>query len=510
MVIGKVALATGKWINGKWVKTATETVTETVSKGRWVNGKWIKEATQPLENGRVYIKMKTATSTARTTTEPPIKLSTSKLPIDSFELKGPKDLCTSGEVPKFIYRKDKTLRRVCVTNTSGYPYKIARYDSKGQFLCNEVDSEWIALEKAFKFDEKTMFAIKQICKSKNVDMFTAGVIARSNRLKFVSTKEAAEIIKSINNKCSSKSYSASRFAEDFTKEDFDTCMIAKFIEENPEIKLSEFKKYIDNISLDKLYEIAPRLKKFNCDDMLEFFKFHFTKGTTNFNSSNLKYPHNLTDFLEKNPLNAYQIQKLLAIYPNTSRNVGCLPKKWNANAYSAEIRGILDKFRKEVACVSHKSTYIKGNPIVATQQELSNILGKKVIITELDTGKFAKAYKISVDGADDVVMKVFHKKPLTAYDNFNVNGEFIEPQRGMFLSANSEKFAKTYYGKISTEIDKDGYILTEYLEKSDKVVPQSEFIKLKDYFVFCDDVSEGHNIINGKIYDFGDIHIVHC
>ena len=64
MVIGKVALATGKWINGKWVKTATGTV----AKGHWVNG-------------RVYTKMKTTTSTARTTTSPAtIEVAHTRLP----------------------------------------------------------------------------------------------------------------------------------------------------------------------------------------------------------------------------------------------------------------------------------------------------------------------------------------------------------------------------------------------------------------------------------------------
>lgn len=79
MVVEKI-LTTGKWLNGKWVREAIEAVTETASKGRWVNGKWVKEATQvveetapkskvlvnfttkpataPLENGRVYTKMK--------------------------------------------------------------------------------------------------------------------------------------------------------------------------------------------------------------------------------------------------------------------------------------------------------------------------------------------------------------------------------------------------------------------------------------------------------------------
>ena len=46
MVIEKAILATGKWINGKWVRAAAEAVTETASRGRWINGKWVEEAIQ--------------------------------------------------------------------------------------------------------------------------------------------------------------------------------------------------------------------------------------------------------------------------------------------------------------------------------------------------------------------------------------------------------------------------------------------------------------------------------
>lgn len=80
LMIEKVVLATGKWVNGKWVKGATEAISEMASRGRWVNGKWVKETTQvvgesttkskalvnfttkpattSIESGKVYTKMK--------------------------------------------------------------------------------------------------------------------------------------------------------------------------------------------------------------------------------------------------------------------------------------------------------------------------------------------------------------------------------------------------------------------------------------------------------------------
>lgn len=72
----------GKWIDGKWVRNAVDTVADTVSKtkGRWVDGKWVKEATQTLENGKVYTKMKPTTLSTNTVVTDSIKINNSTKP----------------------------------------------------------------------------------------------------------------------------------------------------------------------------------------------------------------------------------------------------------------------------------------------------------------------------------------------------------------------------------------------------------------------------------------------
>ena len=46
------------------------------------------------------------------------------------------------------------------------------------------------------------------------------------------------------------------------------------------------------------------------------------------------------------------------------------------------------------------------------------------------------------------------------------------------------------------------------MEDTGKKASSKECFELKDYFVFCDDIAEGHNTLDGKIIDFGDIHII--
>ena len=108
-----MVLAIGKWINGKWVKAAAEAITETASKGSWVNGKWVKEATQVLEEGKVYTKMKSSTSTVGTVTSPVLKEAThTRLPEGML----PEEL-TSDSINKLINSRYNSMRHKCTYNS---------------------------------------------------------------------------------------------------------------------------------------------------------------------------------------------------------------------------------------------------------------------------------------------------------------------------------------------------------------------------------------------------------
>lgn len=72
MVVEKVIMG-ARWLDGKWIKAATETVSNSAHKGSWVNGKWVKETPRMFEEGKVYSKMKPATSTVGTATRPIVR-----------------------------------------------------------------------------------------------------------------------------------------------------------------------------------------------------------------------------------------------------------------------------------------------------------------------------------------------------------------------------------------------------------------------------------------------------
>ena len=63
MVVEKVIMG-ARWLNGKWIKAATETVSNSAPNGSWINGKWVKETPRMFEEGKVYSKMKVTSTTS--------------------------------------------------------------------------------------------------------------------------------------------------------------------------------------------------------------------------------------------------------------------------------------------------------------------------------------------------------------------------------------------------------------------------------------------------------------
>lgn len=170
MVIEKAILATGKWINGKWVRAAAEAVTETASKGHWVNGKWVKEATQVVEEtapkSKALINFATehATSTVGTVTRPILrKVAHTRLP--------------EGMLPEEMTARDIRLaigaRLTASRFSEKYPTRILSEDmnkllkskmnriSKGIRLEGaggvEIEGDWIYRKPSYMTDMITKF-----------------------------------------------------------------------------------------------------------------------------------------------------------------------------------------------------------------------------------------------------------------------------------------------------------------------------------------------------------------
>ena len=261
--------------------------------------------------------------------------------------------------------------------------------------------------------------------------------------------------------------------------------------------LDDFNNYISNIDFGKLKATAPRVKGFNGTETIKFADYHYKNGDTELNEDNLKLTDDFTEFLEENYISADNMEDILTIFPLTERNIGRLPDGW------------LDKIPNE----DRKSTTKKVYDIFTTfsqdrncqtlKESLSETLNKRISVMELDSGVVGTGYRLFVKDGTDVVIKTFHKRPALESPK---HGRSIEPQMGIFLNNNSDEYVHMYCGRVCGENDKDGFLVTQYLDNWTTPITGRKNPK---YEITNSDANGDHNIINDKIIDFGEVEVIH-
>ncbi|MBQ4646262.1 MAG: hypothetical protein IJB79_02825 [Candidatus Gastranaerophilales bacterium] len=269
-----------------------------------------------------------------------------------------------------------------------------------------------------------------------------------------------------------------------------------FIERNQEYKDSaqDFEEYIKQIDFEELFEIAPIVKKYTDCEILNFLETHYLKNTTTFKKEDLIF-ENLDNFLSENYIDSKTINKLLNSYPLTSRKIGEIPNDWlektnNKEKATKEIFALISAFQH------HKDTTIFEN-------ELSKILNKKASVEKLGAGNYGTAYKIEIENAISTVLKTFHTRDFTFNENWH--GRNIEPQVGLFANNNSSKYVKMYFGRVCTKMQRDGFMVTQYLDEN--ITPQKTSESENSKVMMSHSDTFFDNVIEGKIIDFGGIFI---
>ncbi len=268
--------------------------------------------------------------------------------------------------------------------------------------------------------------------------------------------------------------------------------IAKFLNRNKDLDLNDFYNYFSSINRKDLIKLAPRVANYNHSELLMFLEYHYDndRDHTNFAEEDLRLTNDFTTFLSENYVNANTMAKILAAFPLTDRNIGYLPEGWteksgNDKNIKSKIEDIIDSFR------------VSGN-MKSLEDKLSKVLNKSVNVERLGEGVYGTGYKISVENCEDVVLKIFHKGNTQATQ---VHGRNIEPQAGIFINNNSDMFVHMYFGRVCGYNDMDGYLVTQYMGEGISDVKEGH--KNPEYIIESQDAWGHHNIINGKIIDYG-------
>lgn len=145
--------------------------------------------------------------------------------------------------------------------------------------------------------------------------------------------------------------------------------------------------------------------------------------------------------------------------------------------------------------------------------KLSNLLNKKCEAEYLDSGAYGIAFKISADD-ERYSLKVYKPVPR----KLKRNGAMVESANAIYLNRvmKPERCAKFYCGKIASDNENDGFMLTKYIEPQVCDMQRMNAVKKWIYnadmfsnrFTFTDvkpsDPFNG-NFINGALVDFGGV-----
>lgn len=340
------------------------------------------------------------------------------------------------------------------------------------------------LKSKYKDIEKYLDRVIEL-KARGLDDLESALVARISKVKTADLPQIQAIISTVK----------TNYGDKLSIKEFGECL--NKLVSNPKINLAEFMSYIKNLNMEEISNTVPRVKDFTAKDFFVFAEYHYKNGTTEFTKENLTLTPDFTKFLNDNYVSAKGMADILAAFPATDRNIGKLPNGWldkvpveKQDTAFDSIQKAIDDFRLEN----------RNRDCVNFASKLGSILGKDVEVECLGGGAYGIGYKISVSGSTPVVLKLFHAGQVQRAEH----GAKIEPQTGAFVSKHSNNFVQFFFGRVAGSSDHDSYLVTQYLDNKTSPIDGNMD---SDYIIESKDAWGEHNIINGKIIDYGDVHV---
>lgn len=365
-----------------------------------------------------------------------------------------------------------------------------------------------------KFTKNVLQSLERLS-NLNLDSFTRFTLASMKNLDETNQQGAINFIKAMQTKLDDS------FASGLC--------ISKFVHENSKIDLKDFTEYLKNVDLNKIKKENPKMNDFTKEEIVTFLKYHYLNDTKDFSAKNLSLSMDFTTFLAKCYLGE-DVGKLLTVFPNTNRNIGSLPDGWVKDIekepqVNTDVRNAIESFRAKVSTMfqfdSNNAEKTQGSAnvtdlwlihskaesqkkkieVLKFQLQLSSILQKDVKVVEIGSGSFGTGFKIEVAGAQPVVLKIFHGNSFKG----NEHGQWAEVARGPFLNTHSNDFAHFYFGKVPSNHDTDGFLVTEFLDNTG--VSNFQGNQDPDYKIISND-DYPRNRRGGKIIDYGAVKVI--
>lgn len=217
------------------------------------------------------------------------------------------------------------------------------------------------------------------------------------------------------------------------------------------------------------------------------------------------YPK-LSNLVRNEFVSADELNDILTFSPATDRNIGSVPGSWlnrvpkeERAKTTSELFEALGNFAKKKSTESTES--------IRLSQKLQELLNNQNVSIEfIKDGSYGNTYNISVDDKP-FLLKTFHSR-----SKYKYHSAWIEPQIAPFANAYCRKnqFVKFFFGRVTGSIYDDAFMVNKFLEDKISKAPSSlknvHITSSKPFytdFASIGDKRDGHNLINGTIFDFG-------
>lgn len=238
------------------------------------------------------------------------------------------------------------------------------------------------------------------------------------------------------------------------------------------------------------------------------FRQNITEDTF---ESEQKQNQTLTRFIRKHRLNPKDADEILKNNPEITRYLGSIPNQWFKNTEEKHRADITESI-KELLSEFAKQTYVPYETYDDFEQEyttlafeLTKLLNVPVKAEYIDQGDWGKVFIITVNDKK-YALKTFHSTKFLQHEKPG-HGMQYETLDTAFISRNiperSQRYARYYMSKYARKEDKDGFILSDFIEDSSAGAKSHKFRKFFEPVYSLDTLFK--NNINGTIYDVGGL-----
>ena len=237
---------------------------------------------------------------------------------------------------------------------------------------------------------------------------------------------------------------------------------------------------------------------------------------------------NLLHWIKKECISTTTMNNFLLANHAIERRVGSLPFEWIKQIPKSERGNITEQIHRAFENFSIKTSEIRGFDIYdsfagcaedfAPEQKnlleiLKNLLRRKDLNIEyVGSGQLKNCSRITV-GDKSYALSTFRIN-CTKFNGYfeEAQGRGHEPQMQFvtYKRGSHGRIARPFMGKVSSEQDNGGYILSKYIEESHQVKKyKSDLLRSREFTQNCDNaigpMEEIHNTVNGISIEAGGI-----